>query len=53
MAIIEIRVPDIGDFKNVDVAEVLIKPGDSFVLEQSLITIETDKASMELSLIHI
>ena len=52
MAIIEIRVPDIGDFKNVDVAEVLIKPGDSFVLEQSLITIETDKASMEIPASH-
>ncbi len=52
MAIIEIRVPDIGDFKNVDVAEILIKPGDPFVLEQSLITIETDKASMEIPASH-
>src|ERR1035437_6177339 len=48
MAIIELKVPDIGDFKNVDVAEILIKPGDSIALEQSLITIETDNASMEI-----
>ncbi|MFM9970211.1 MAG: FAD-dependent oxidoreductase, partial [Burkholderiales bacterium] len=52
MASIELKVPDIGDFKNVDIAEVLIKPGDSVALEQSLITIETDKASMEIPASH-
>lgn len=44
----EIVVPDIGDFKNVDVIEVLVKPGDAIKLEQSLITIESDKATMEI-----
>jgi len=52
MATIELKVPDIGDFKDVDIAEVLVKPGDSIVLEQSLITIETDKASMEIPASH-
>ena len=52
MAKIEIKVPDIGEFKNVDISEVLIKPGDSIVVEQSLITIETDKASMEIPSSH-
>jgi len=45
---IEIKVPDIGDFKNVDVIEVLVKPGDRIKKEQSLITVESDKASMEI-----
>ena len=44
----EIVVPDIGDFKNVDVIEVLVKPGDAIQPEQSLITVESDKASMEI-----
>jgi pyruvate dehydrogenase E2 component (dihydrolipoyllysine-residue acetyltransferase) len=44
----EIVVPDIGDFKNVDVIEVLVKPGDAIKPEQSLITIESDKATMEI-----
>jgi pyruvate dehydrogenase E2 component (dihydrolipoamide acetyltransferase) len=44
----EIVVPDIGDFKNVDVIEVLVKPGDAITVEQSLITIESDKATMEI-----
>lgn len=52
MATIELKVPDIGDFKNVDVTEVLIKPGDRVTVEQSLITIETDKASMEIPSSH-
>jgi len=52
MASIELKVPDIGDFKDVDVAEILIKPGDSIATEQSLITIETDKASMEIPSSH-
>ncbi|HEY6511980.1 MAG TPA: dihydrolipoyllysine-residue acetyltransferase [Burkholderiaceae bacterium] len=44
----ELRVPDIGDFKDVAVIEVFIKPGDTVKLEQSLITVESDKASMEI-----
>ena len=46
--IIEIKVPDIGDFKDVDVIEVLVKPGDTVAPEDSLIVLETDKASMEV-----
>ncbi len=48
MALIEIKVPDIGDFKDVAVIELLVKPGDSIKAEQSLITVESDKASMEI-----
>ena len=48
MAGIEVRVPDIGDFKNVEVIEVLVKPGDSVAKEQSLVTLESDKATMEI-----
>ena len=48
MATIEIRVPDIGDFKDVAVIEVLVKPGDLVKVEQSLLTVESDKASMEI-----
>jgi dihydrolipoamide dehydrogenase len=44
----EIRVPDIGDFKEVAVIEILVKPGDAVTVEQSLITVESDKASMEI-----
>ncbi len=44
----EIVVPDIGDFKNVDVIEVLVRPGDAIQPEQSLITVESDKATMEI-----
>ena len=44
----EIRVPDIGDFKDVEVIEVLVKPGDRIAAEQSLVTVESDKASMEI-----
>ena len=44
----EIHVPDIGDFKNVPVIEVLVKPGDSVVAEQSLLTLESDKATMDV-----
>ena len=43
-----IKVPDIGDFKDVAVIEVLVKPGDTVKAEQSLITVESDKASMEI-----
>ncbi len=45
---VEVRVPDIGDFKDVTVIEVMVKVGDSVKLEQSLITVESDKASMEI-----
>ena len=48
MALIDIRVPDIGDFKEVTVIEVLVKAGDTIKVEQSLITVESDKASMEI-----
>ncbi|MEO8938668.1 MAG: dihydrolipoyllysine-residue acetyltransferase [Burkholderiaceae bacterium] len=48
MALIELQVPDIGDFKDVEVIEVLVKPGDTVATDQSLITIESDKASMEI-----
>src|SRR5213594_1548035 len=44
----EVFVPDIGDFKNVDVIEVLVKLGDAVQPEQSLITVESDKATMEI-----
>jgi pyruvate dehydrogenase E2 component (dihydrolipoamide acetyltransferase) len=45
---IEVRVPDIGDFKDVPVIEVLVKPGDSIKKDDSLITLESEKASMEV-----
>ena len=48
MAKIEIKVPDIGDFKNVPIVEILVKPGDAVTTEQSLITIESDKATMDV-----
>jgi dihydrolipoamide dehydrogenase len=48
MALIDVAVPDIGDFKDVGVIEVLVKPGDRVEKEQSLITVESDKASMEI-----
>jgi len=44
----EVKVPDIGDFKDVEVIEVLVKPGDAVAKEQSLITLESDKATMEI-----
>jgi dihydrolipoamide dehydrogenase len=44
----EVLVPDIGDFKQVEVIEILVKPGDSVANEQSLITLESDKATMEI-----
>src|SRR5688572_16023085 len=48
MAIVEVKVPDIGDFDEVAVIEVLVKVGDKVKPEQSLITVESDKASMEI-----
>ncbi len=52
MALIEIKVPDIGDFDGVSVIELLVKPGDTVKEEQSLITVESDKASMEIPSSH-
>jgi len=52
MAIIDIKVPDIGDFDAVAVIEVLVKVGDTIKAEQSLITVESDKASMEIPSSH-
>ena len=48
MSVTDIKVPDIGDFKEVEVIEVLVRPGDTVKAEQSLITVESDKASMEI-----
>jgi len=52
MALIDIKVPDIGDFKDVAVIELLVKPGDTVEAEQSLLTVESDKASMEIPSSH-
>ncbi len=52
MALIDIKVPDIGDFDAVGVIELLVKPGDTVKAEQSLITVESDKASMEIPSSH-
>lgn len=46
--IVEVKVPDIGDFKDVEVIEVLVKPGDAVTKEQSLVSLESDKAAMEI-----
>src|SRR3954466_15145682 len=48
MASNEVKVPDIGDFKSVEVIEVLVKPGDKVTKEQSLVTLESDKSTMEI-----
>ncbi|MGD8498990.1 MAG: dihydrolipoyl dehydrogenase [Chromatiales bacterium] len=50
--IVEIKVPDIGDFTDVEIIEVLVAPGDTVASEQSLITLESDKASMEIPSPH-
>jgi pyruvate dehydrogenase E2 component (dihydrolipoamide acetyltransferase) len=52
MALVEVKVPDIGDFKDVQIIELLVKPGDTVKAEQSLITVESDKASMEIPSSH-
>ncbi|MDP2249984.1 MAG: dihydrolipoyllysine-residue acetyltransferase [Hydrogenophaga sp.] len=49
---VQVLVPDIGDFKDVAVIEVLVKAGDKIAVEQSLITVESDKASMEIPSSH-
>src|SRR6188472_4735923 len=48
MSAIEVRVPDIGDFKDVPVIDVLVKPGDTVGVDDSLITLESDKATMDV-----
>jgi pyruvate dehydrogenase E2 component (dihydrolipoamide acetyltransferase) len=48
MSVIEVKVPDIGDFKNIPVIEVLVKPGDRIDKEAALVTLESDKATMDV-----
>ncbi len=48
MNTIEVRVPAIGDFKDVPVIEILVKPGDTVRAEESLLTLESDKATMDV-----
>src|SRR4051812_38493691 len=52
LAAIEVKVPDIGDFKDVPVIEILVKPGDVVKKEDSLVTLESDKATMEVPSTH-
>ena len=52
MATVEVRVPDIGDFKDVEIIELLVRPGDVVAVDQSLLTVESDKASMEIPSSH-
>lgn len=52
MSAIEVKVPDIGDFKEVEIIEVMVKVGDTIKVDQSLITVESDKASMEIPSSH-
>jgi len=52
MSTVEVKVPDIGDFKEVEVIELMVKVGDTIKVDQSLITVESDKASMEIPSSH-
>jgi dihydrolipoamide dehydrogenase len=52
MSMIEVTVPDIGDFKEVEIIELMVKAGDTIKVDQSLITVESDKASMEIPSSH-
>ncbi|GAC1406939.1 MAG: dihydrolipoyl dehydrogenase [Burkholderiaceae bacterium] len=52
MSMIEVKVPDIGDFNEVEIIELLIKAGDTIKVDQSLVTVESDKASMEIPASH-
>lgn len=52
MSMVEVKVPDIGDFKEVEVIELMVKVGDTVKVDQSLITVESDKASMEIPSSH-
>jgi len=49
MSAIEVKVPDIGDFKDVPIIEVFVKPGDAVKAEDSLVTLESDKATMDVA----
>ena len=51
-AAVDVEVPDIGDFKDVEVIELMVKPGDTVKVDQSLLTVESDKASMEIPSSH-
>jgi len=50
--LIEVKVPDIGDYKDVPVIEVMVKPGDTIEKEQSIVTLESDKATMDVPSSH-
>ena len=52
MSTVEVKVPNIGDFKDVEVIELMVKPGDTIKVDQSLVTVESDKASMEIPSTH-
>jgi pyruvate dehydrogenase E2 component (dihydrolipoamide acetyltransferase) len=52
MALVEVKVPDIGDFKEVEVIELMVRAGDTVAVDQSLLTVESDKASMEIPSSH-
>src|SRR5476649_2703655 len=52
MSTVEVKVPNIGDFKEVEVIELMVKVGDTIKVDQSLITVESDKASMEIPSSH-
>ena len=53
MSIVEIKVPDIGGHENVDIIAVEVKAGDTIALDDTLITLETDKATMDVPLPHL
>jgi dihydrolipoamide dehydrogenase len=52
MSTVEVKVPNIGDFKDVEIIEVMVKAGDTIKVDQSLVTVESDKASMEIPSSH-
>jgi pyruvate/2-oxoglutarate dehydrogenase complex dihydrolipoamide acyltransferase (E2) component len=52
MSTIDVKVPNIGDFKEVEVIELMVKVGDTVKVDQSLVTVESDKASMEIPSSH-
>ena len=52
MSTVEVKVPNIGDFKDIEVIELMVKAGDTIKVDQSLITVESDKASMEIPASH-
>ena len=52
MALVDVKVPDIGDFKDVAVIELMVAVGDTIAVDQSLVTVESDKASMEIPSSH-